>query len=78
LSDGTAPRDARARSGLQIPEDVTATVGAKTLFGEKFVLLVDPAHPNGRVLRPGEQITPEQDHTAVRARPSYRGARADP
>src|SRR6266566_5951988 len=31
-------------------------VGAKTLFGEKFVALVDPAHPNGRLLRNGDQI----------------------
>ncbi|TMK81713.1 MAG: MCE family protein [Actinobacteria bacterium] len=42
--------------GMQIPEDVTAMVGAKTLFGEKFVALVDPAHPNGRLLRNGDQI----------------------
>jgi virulence factor Mce-like protein len=56
LRDGTAHVTLALDPGLQIPEDVTATVGAKTLFGEKFVLLVDPTHPNGRELRPGDRI----------------------
>lgn len=54
--DGTAIVTLALDPGMQIPENVTATVGAKTLFGEKFVQLVDPEHPNGQLLRNGDAI----------------------
>jgi virulence factor Mce-like protein len=56
LANGGARVTLSIHPGLQIPEDVTATVTAKTLLGEKYVQLVDPAHPNGRLLRPGAEI----------------------
>ncbi|TMK20227.1 MAG: hypothetical protein E6G68_05010, partial [Actinobacteria bacterium] len=42
--------------GLPIPAGVSAIVRGKTLFGEKFVELVDPTHPSGALLKPGTQI----------------------
>lgn len=54
--DGTATVTLAITPGMQIPEDVTAGVGAKTLFGEKFVTLVDPVHPSGRLLHNGDVI----------------------
>ncbi len=54
--DGTATVTLAITPGMKIPEDVTAGVGAKTLFGEKYVALVDPAHPSGRLLRNGDVI----------------------
>ena len=56
LPNGAARVTLSLYKGLQIPEDVTATVTAKTLLGEKYVQLIDPEHPNGRLLRPGEDI----------------------
>ncbi|HLW18543.1 MAG TPA: MCE family protein, partial [Actinomycetota bacterium] len=56
--NGTVDVTLAITPGMQIPEDVTAGVGAKTLFGEKFVALADPAHPNGRLLKNGD-IIPE-------------------
>ena len=56
LHNGAARVTLSLTPGLQIPEDVTATVTAKTLLGEKYVQLVDPAHPDGRLLQPGAQI----------------------
>jgi virulence factor Mce-like protein len=56
LTDGTARVTLALDPGLKIPGDVSATVGAKTLFGEKFVLFVDPPHPSGRLLHPGDKI----------------------
>ena len=55
-ANGTATVTLALHPGLEIPEDVTAGVGAKTLFGEKFVNLIDPTHPNGRLLRNGDVI----------------------
>jgi virulence factor Mce-like protein len=54
--DGTATVTLAITPGMRIPEDVTAGVGAKTLFGEKFVVLVDPAHPSGALLHKGDVI----------------------
>lgn len=54
--DGTAIVTLALKPGMQIPQDATATVGAKTLFGEKFVALQDPKRPNGRLLRNGDEI----------------------
>jgi len=54
--DGTATVTLAITPGMRIPEDVMAGVGAKTLFGEKFVALVDPAHPSGALLKNGDVI----------------------
>jgi phospholipid/cholesterol/gamma-HCH transport system substrate-binding protein len=55
-SNGTVVVTLALHPGMQIPEDVSATVGAKTLFGEKFVALEDPKRPNGKLLRNGDVI----------------------
>ncbi|WP_191878247.1 MCE family protein [Streptomyces filipinensis] len=46
-----------------IPSDVRARLLPKTLFGEKYVDLVAPAHSVARPIRPGDVIT--QDRTRV-------------
>ncbi|MCX5441365.1 MCE family protein [Streptomyces sp. NBC_00056] len=46
-----------------IPSDVRALLLPKTLFGEKYVDLVAPAHPSARPIRAGDVIT--QDRTRV-------------
>ncbi|MEB8341189.1 MCE family protein [Streptomyces endophyticus] len=46
-----------------IPADVHARLLPKTLFGEKFVDLIAPAHTAGRAIRAGDVIT--QDRTRV-------------
>jgi phospholipid/cholesterol/gamma-HCH transport system substrate-binding protein len=40
----------------KIPADVSASIRGKTLFGEKFVALVDPEKPSGAYLKPGDEI----------------------
>jgi virulence factor Mce-like protein len=40
-----------------VPKDVTAQLIPKTLFGEKYVALIPPAHDNGESLRAGDTIT---------------------
>lgn len=42
--------------GQQIPADVSATIRGKTLFGEKFVELIDPPRPTGELMKPGARI----------------------
>ncbi|MCU1693281.1 MAG: hypothetical protein JWM64_2372 [Frankiales bacterium] len=49
----------------QIPQDVTARLLPKTLFGEKFVDLVAPAAPTGRTLREGDVIPQDRSSTAL-------------
>jgi len=56
LPDGRAQVKLALDPGTQIPENVSATITAKTLFGEKFVQLLDPEHPSARFLRPGDHI----------------------
>jgi phospholipid/cholesterol/gamma-HCH transport system substrate-binding protein len=64
-SDGSG---ARLRLALdpalvpQIPADVDAQLLPKTLFGERYVALVPPAHAAGRAIRSGDVIA--QDHSA--------------
>ncbi len=40
----------------RIPANVSASIRGKTLFGEKFVELIDPEKPNGQLLKPGDVI----------------------
>lgn len=40
----------------RIPADVSASIRGKTLFGEKYVELIDPEKPTGAALRPGDTI----------------------
>ena len=40
----------------QIPDNVSARLLPKTLFGEKYVALVLPVHPSGRPLAAGDVI----------------------
>ena len=40
-----------------IPRDVTAQIIPKTLFGEKYIDLLPPAHPDGQSLKAGDNIT---------------------
>ncbi len=47
----------------EIPSDVRARLLPKTLFGEKYVDLVAPAHTSARSIRAGDVIT--QDRTRV-------------
>ncbi|MGH2794799.1 MAG: MlaD family protein [Actinomycetota bacterium] len=40
----------------RIPADVSASIRGKTLFGEKYVELIDPEQPTGALLKPGDVI----------------------
>ena len=40
----------------RIPADVSASIRGKTLFGEKYVELIDPEKPSGALLKPGDVI----------------------
>lgn len=40
----------------RIPADVSASIRGKTLFGEKYVELIDPEKPTGSLLKPGDVI----------------------
>lgn len=40
----------------RIPGDVSASIRGKTLFGEKYVELIDPPNPSGALLEPGDVI----------------------
>ena len=44
----------------EIPENVTASILPKTLFGEKYVELVVPADASGKALTKGDRITQTQ------------------
>lgn len=48
-----------------IPENVQARLLPKTLFGEKFVDLVIPAHPSSRSLHAGDVIPQDRTKTAL-------------
>ncbi|MER6528006.1 MCE family protein [Streptomyces sp. NPDC001508] len=52
-----------ARAG--IPSDVRAQMLPTTLFGERFVALVPPAHPSGRPLAAGAVIPQDRSANAV-------------
>ena len=56
LPDGKAKVTLALDPGLKIASNVDAIVRGKTLFGEKYVELVDPAHPSGEFLKPGATI----------------------
>jgi phospholipid/cholesterol/gamma-HCH transport system substrate-binding protein len=47
-----------------IPDNVSARLLPKTLFGEKYVSLVLPAQPSGRTLASGDVITQDRSQTA--------------
>jgi phospholipid/cholesterol/gamma-HCH transport system substrate-binding protein len=49
----------------QIPADVSARLLPKTLFGERYVSLVEPAHPAARRLAGGDVIPQDRSTTAV-------------
>jgi virulence factor Mce-like protein len=40
----------------RIPAGVSASIRGKTLFGEKYVELIDPENPTGALLKPGDLI----------------------
>ena len=56
LPDGKAEVRLALDPSLRIPADVSAAVRGKTLFGEKFVELIDAPHPSGEVMKPGAVI----------------------
>jgi len=56
LPDGRAKVTLAIDPGSKIPADVDAIVRGKTLFGEKYVELIDPVHPTGALLKPGTVI----------------------
>ncbi|MFF8596434.1 MCE family protein [Streptomyces sp. NPDC015220] len=49
----------------RIPADVSAQMLPTTLFGERFVALVPPAHPSGRSLAAGDTIPQDRSANAV-------------
>jgi len=49
----------------QIPADVSARLLPKTLFGEKYVELIAPAHPAGRSIRDGAVIGQDRSATGI-------------
>ena len=57
LSGGAAEVVLALDPGQRIPADASAAIRGKTLFGEKFVELVDPEKPSGAVLKPGAKIS---------------------
>ncbi len=54
--NGTAQVVLALDRGQRLPADVSAAIRGKTLFGEKFVELLDPAKPSGAILKPGARI----------------------
>lgn len=56
LADGTARVSLSLNPRHRIPSDVSASVRGKTLFGEKYVELIDPETPGVRPMRAGDQI----------------------
>lgn len=54
--DGKARITLAMDPGQQVPVDVTASIRGKTLFGEKFVQLIDTSTPSNRTLEPGDNI----------------------
>jgi virulence factor Mce-like protein len=55
-TDGKARITLTIEPQQHIPALVGASVRGKTLFGEKFIELVDPTKPDGRFLKAGDQI----------------------
>ncbi|WP_328320992.1 MCE family protein [Streptomyces sp. NBC_00388] len=49
----------------QVPSDVTAQMLPTTLFGERYVALVPPAHTSGRALRAGDTIPQDRSRNAI-------------
>jgi virulence factor Mce-like protein len=56
LPDGKARVTLALDDGVRIAENVTASVRGKTLFGEKYVELIDPPEPSKTFLQPGDEI----------------------
>ena len=54
--NGTAQVVLALDPGQKLPADVSAAIRGKTLFGEKFVELIDPPTPSGAILKAGAQI----------------------
>jgi virulence factor Mce-like protein len=52
------------RTALQvIPSNVSVDIAATTVFGAKYVQLIDPAHPSAEPIRPGQVI--DAQHVTV-------------
>ncbi|MFD9790971.1 MCE family protein [Streptomyces sp. NPDC059070] len=49
----------------RVPADVSARLLPTTLFGQRYVALVPPAHPSGRPLAPGSVIPKDRSRDAV-------------
>lgn len=49
----------------QVPSDVTAQMLPTTLFGERYVALVPPAHGSATALEPGDTITQDRSRNAI-------------
>ncbi len=64
-------KEAEIKIGLQpdaakdIPDNVTVEIRPTTLFGQKYVALVDPAQPSTRVLHDGSEIPASRVTTNV-------------
>jgi phospholipid/cholesterol/gamma-HCH transport system substrate-binding protein len=56
LPDGKARVTLALDNGVRIASNVAASVRGKTLFGEKYVELIDPPKPSSTLLRPGDDI----------------------
>jgi virulence factor Mce-like protein len=56
LPDGKARVTLALDDGVRIAANVSASVRGKTLFGEKYVELIDPKEPSSSLLRPGDAI----------------------
>ncbi|HEU0086301.1 MAG TPA: MCE family protein [Pseudonocardiaceae bacterium] len=54
----------RPETVAQIPDNVHARLLPKTLFGEKYVALMVPAHPSGRALSAGDIISQDRSQAA--------------
>lgn len=54
--DGAAAVTLTLDEHYKIPAGVSASIRGKTLFGEKYVELIDPETPTGEYLKPGDEI----------------------
>ena len=56
LADGSGRVTLALDPGQPIPAGISASIRGKTLFGEKYVELIDPPKPTDQVLKPGDSI----------------------
>jgi virulence factor Mce-like protein len=59
-TDGSGEVVLALKPQLHIPAGVSASIRGKTLFGEKFVELIDPPKPTNERLKPGTVITEDR------------------